>query len=76
MSPLSWTRILAVMAKEFVQLSRDRLTYAMILALPIVQILLFGYAINTNPRHLPTGLIAAEHSTYERTLLAALQNTR
>ena len=53
MSSLSWNRIFAVLMKEFVQLSRDRLTYAMILAMPIVQILLFGYAINSDPRHLP-----------------------
>jgi ABC-2 type transport system permease protein len=44
--------------------------------LPLIQLFLFGYAINANPRHLPTGLITAEHSTYERTLVAALQNTR
>ena len=43
--------------------------------LPLIQLFLFGYAINANPRHLPTGLITAEHSTYERTLVAALQNT-
>ena len=43
--------------------------------LPLIQLFLFGFAINANPRHLPTGLIAAEHSTYERTLVAALQNT-
>ena len=51
---LSLTRTWAVMAKEFVQLTRDRLTYAMILLLPIVQLLLFGYAINDDPRNLPT----------------------
>ncbi len=43
--------------------------------LPLIQLFLFGYAINANPRHLPTGLISADHSTYERTLIAALQNT-
>ena len=58
---LSLTRTWAVMAKEFVQLTRDRLTYAMILALPIVQLLLFGYAINADPRNLPTAVLVQDN---------------
>ena len=54
---------------------RDRATVGLVVMLPLIQLFLFGYAINANPRHLPTGLITAEHSTYERTLVAALQNT-
>ena len=56
----SWIlRIYAVMAKEFTQLRRDRVTYAMILVMPIIQLILFGYAINTDPRGLPAAVIAS-----------------
>ena len=74
-SPLSWTRIFAVMAKEFVQLSRDRLTYAMILVLPVVQILLFGYAINSDPRHLPMAVHVQDTGAFSRSILTALENS-
>jgi len=63
------------MAKEFVQLSRDRLTYAMILVLPIVQILLFGYAINSDPRHLPMAVHVEDNSAFSRAILTALENS-
>jgi len=75
-SGLSWLRVFAVLAKEFKQLTRDRITYAMMLAIPIVQLLLFGYAINTEPRHLPTAVLIQEDSRYARSLTAALQNSR
>ena len=75
MNGLSWTRIFAVLMKEFVQLSRDRLTYAMILALPIVQILLFGYAINSDPRHLPMAVYVQDNSAFSRSILTSLQNS-
>ena len=52
--------ILAVLIKEFKQLVRDRLTYAMISAIPVIQLLLFGYAINTDPRHLPTAVLVQD----------------
>jgi ABC-2 type transport system permease protein len=71
----SFTRLLAMLRKEWVQMRRDRATVGLTVMLPLIQLFLFGYAINANPRHLPTGLITAEHSTYERTLVAALQNT-
>ncbi|MDQ0317212.1 ABC transporter permease [Amorphus orientalis] len=69
------TRVLAVTAKEFIQLSRDRLTYAMILAVPIVQLLLFGYAINTDPRDLPAVVLDADRSVLSRSVLSAIENT-
>jgi ABC-2 type transport system permease protein len=69
------TRILAVMIKEFKQLTRDRLTYAMMLAMPIVQLLLFGYAINSEPRHLPTAVLVQEDSVFARSITAALANS-
>jgi ABC-2 type transport system permease protein len=71
----SFWRFLAALRKEWIQVRRDRFTLQMILVLPVMQLFLFGYAINANPRHLPTGLLAVDHSKYERTLVAALQNT-
>ena len=75
MRRFSFARLMAVLRKEAVQMRRDRATVGLTVALPLIQLFLFGYAINANPRHLPTGLLSAEHSTYERTLVAALQNT-
>jgi ABC-2 type transport system permease protein len=75
MMGLSGTRILAVLIKEVKQLTRDRLTYAMMLAIPIVQLTLFGYAINTEPRHLPTAVLALEDSRHARSVIAALSNS-
>lgn len=72
---LSGARILAVLIKEFIQLTRDRLTYAMILVLPIVQLLLFGYAINNDPRHLPTAILAQDQGPMARSTVSALVNT-
>jgi ABC-2 type transport system permease protein len=65
-------RVLAVMVKEFKQLQRDRLTYAMMLVLPVIQLLLFGYAINSEPRHLPTAVLAQEDSVFSRSIVGAL----
>ena len=75
MTGFSATRILAVLVKEFKQLSRDRLTYAMILALPVIQLMLFGYAINSDPRQLPTALLAQENSAFTRSITASLHNS-
>ena len=75
MTGFSFRRFLAVLRKEWIQVRRDPFTLRMIMVLPVLQLFLFGYAINTDPKHLPTGLLAAEHSKYERTLVAALQNT-
>jgi ABC-2 type transport system permease protein len=74
-SALSPSRVLAVLVKEFTQLRRDRLTYAMILLLPVIQLLLFGYAINDLPRHLPTAVLDQEHSAFSRSVLAAVKNS-
>ena len=72
---LSPTRTWAVMAKEFTQLTRDRLTYAMILLLPIIQLLLFGYAINDDPRHLPTAVLVQDNGGFSRSILTAMNNS-
>jgi ABC-2 type transport system permease protein len=65
----------AVLMKEFIQLKRDRLSFAMIIMIPLMQLVLFGYAINTNPRHLPTAVLLQENSDIGRAILAALKNT-
>ena len=72
---LDLTRTWAVMIKEFVQLTRDRLTYAMILMLPIVQLMLFGYAVNDDPRHLPTAVLALDNGGFSRSVVRALENS-
>lgn len=68
-------RIWAMLVKEFVQLRRDRVTFATMIFIPVVQLLLFGYAINTSPRHLPTAILAHEDNDLTRSLVAALRNT-
>jgi ABC-2 type transport system permease protein len=75
MNAFSLQRLRSLLRKEWIQVRRDPMTLRLIIALPIMQLLLFGYAINANPKHLPTGLLVAEHSKYERTIVAALQNT-
>jgi ABC-2 type transport system permease protein len=70
-----WGRTWAVLIKEFIQLKRDRVSFAMIIMIPLIQLLLFGYAINTNPRHLPTAVLLQENSDLGRSILAALRNT-
>jgi ABC-2 type transport system permease protein len=75
MKRLSFARIGAVMIKEFTQLRRDRITYAMILVMPLMQLLLFGYAINTDPRHLPAAVISYDHGRLADSVVAALERT-
>lgn len=75
MSRFSARRLGAMIAKEFVQMRRDRLTFAMMVMIPIMQLVLFGYAINSDPKHLPTAVIVADHGPFGRTLLAALQQS-
>jgi ABC-2 type transport system permease protein len=70
-----WRRTTAMLIKEFIQLRRDRVSFAMIVMIPLVQLLLFGYAINTNPRHLPTAVLLQEQSDLGRSILKALENT-
>jgi ABC-2 type transport system permease protein len=69
----SWSRVGAVMVKEFIQMRRDRLTFAMIIGVPIIQLTLFGYAINTDPKRLPTAAIVADHGPVSRAILVALE---
>jgi ABC-2 type transport system permease protein len=69
-------RTYAMLVKEFIQLRRDRLSFGMIIMIPLMQLLLFGYAINTTPRDLPTAVLLQENSDVGRSILAALANTR
>lgn len=66
-------RLGAMLAKEFVQMRRDRITFAMMLAVPIVQLLLFGYAINNDPRGLPAAILALGQDQYTRAVVSALE---
>jgi len=75
MMGFSFTRFAAMLRKEALQMSRDRGTIGMTVMLPLVQLFLFGYAINTNPHHLPTAILSGDHSRYERDLTTALGNT-
>jgi ABC-2 type transport system permease protein len=74
-SPFSFTRLLGIMVKEITQMRRDRLTFAMMFGIPLLQLVLFGFAINSDPRHLPTAVLSADHGPQARTLLYALKNS-
>lgn len=71
----SFQRWWAMVTKEFLQLRRDRVTFAMIVGIPIIQLTLFGYAINTDPKHMPTALIVQDHSEFTRSFVSALANS-
>jgi ABC-2 type transport system permease protein len=71
----SWSRWVGIIVKEFIQLRRDRLTFGMIIGIPVLQLVLFGYAINADPKRLPTAVLAADASPYSRSLLAAMQTS-
>lgn len=73
--PGALVRTAAMFSKEFVQLRRDRLTFGTMIFIPLLQLTLFGFAINTTPRHLPTAVLAYEDSDVGRSILAALRNT-
>jgi ABC-2 type transport system permease protein len=75
MKAFSFKRTLAVFIKEFQQMLRDRLTFAMAIGVPIMQLVLFGYAINTDPKGLPTAIVSADSGPLARALSSALQNT-
>ncbi|MGA7111957.1 MAG: ABC transporter permease [Pseudolabrys sp.] len=71
-----WRKTWAMLVKEFIQFKRDRVSFAMIIMIPLVQLMLFGYAINTNPRNLPTAVLMQESTDLSRSILAALENTK
>jgi ABC-2 type transport system permease protein len=71
----SLARIAAMARKEMIQLRRDRLTFGMILGVPVMQLLLFGYAINADPKRLPTALLSRDHGQIERSIVGALERS-
>ncbi|NCP65358.1 MAG: ABC transporter permease [Paraglaciecola sp.] len=71
----SVARLLAIANKELIQMRRDRMTFAMMLGVPLMQLMLFGYAINTDPKHLPTAVITEEQSPVVRSILSALEHS-
>ena len=71
----SLSRWIGIVVKEFIQLKRDRLTFGMIIGIPVLQLILFGFAINSDPKHLPAAILAQDNSEYSRTLVSALQNS-
>ncbi|MDP2781966.1 ABC transporter permease [Devosia sp.] len=75
MSWFSPSRFVAVLAKEFIQMQRDRVTFAMMIGLPIMQLLLFGYAINADPRHLPTLVEVNDDGPLVRAVLAGMETS-
>src|SRR6266446_3789224 len=71
----SFERLRGIIAKEFLQMRRDRLTFAMMLVIPLIQLTLFGFAINSDPRHLPAAVLLADRGPQGRTLLYAFKNS-
>jgi ABC-2 type transport system permease protein len=71
----SGKRFWAVVMKEFVQMRRDRLTFAMMVGLPLIQIILFGFAINFDPKHLPTAVLSADNSIFARSFIRSLESS-
>jgi ABC-2 type transport system permease protein len=71
----SLTRFWAMVVKEFVQMRRDRLTFGMMIGIPLIQLVLFGFAINSDPKRLPAAVLLADHGPQGRTLLHAIKNS-
>ena len=71
----SFSRWLGILVKEFIQLKRDRLTFGMIVGIPIMQLMIFGFAINSDPKHLPTVVVMADPGPFARAYVAAMRNS-
>lgn len=71
----SFARLWGIIIKEFTQMRRDRMTFAMMIGLPLLQLILFGFAINTDPKNLPTVIVSADNSIFTRNFIVALQNS-
>lgn len=71
----SWNNFSAIAMKELIQMRRDRLTFGMMVGIPLVQLVMFGYAINLDPKGLPTALVSADESAYTRDLVHGIRNT-
>ncbi len=75
MNGFSWYRWLGILIKEFIQLRRDRLTFGMMVGIPVMQLLLFGFAINSDPKHMPTAVVMADPGPFSRAYVAAMKNS-
>ncbi|MFC3528024.1 ABC transporter permease [Paracoccus mangrovi] len=75
MTAISLSRLRALLVKELIQMRRDRVTFAMMLAVPLMQLMLFGYAINNDPKHLPAALVAPTQDRFTRAMVSALELT-
>jgi ABC-2 type transport system permease protein len=73
--PLSASRFRAMVVKEFIQMRRDRVTFGMMVGIPLIQLVLFGFAINSDPKHLPTAVLLADDGPHGRALLAGIKNS-
>ena len=71
----SFARMWAILVKEFIQMRRDRFSFAIMVAVPVIQLILFGFAINTDPKHLPAAVHDADHGVYARSIVAALRTS-
>jgi ABC-2 type transport system permease protein len=71
----SLRRLVALLIKEFIQMRRDRITFGMMLGVPLLQLVVFGYAINNDPKHLPAALVATGHDRFSRAIVSALEMT-
>ena len=75
-SGFSFKRLLGMIIKEFHQMRRDPVTVGMLIVIPLIQLIIFGYAINNNPRNLETVIVNGDHSAFTRTLISSIQNTQ
>jgi ABC-2 type transport system permease protein len=73
---MSWSRFIAILIKELRQVRRDRLTFGMMVIVPIVQLVLFGFAINNDPKHLPAAIVVPDQSEFTRSFVAGLENSQ
>lgn len=71
----NWRRFCAMVKKEFIQMRRDRVTFGMMVGIPLLQLIIFGYAINSDPKHLPTAVYSADNSVFSRTIVWGLRNS-
>jgi hypothetical protein len=71
----NFARFVAIIRKEFIQMRRDRLTFAMMFGIPILQLILFGFAINTDPKNLPVAVLASDNSPFARRFIHAMENS-
>ncbi|MCX7120093.1 MAG: ABC transporter permease [Legionellales bacterium] len=68
-------RLWAMICKEFIQMRRDKTTLGMMIGIPLIQLTLFGFAINLNPRHLPAAVVGDPHSQFSRRILVGMENS-